>query len=423
MGTWLIIIFTAATTYLVTLIIRQFLRQEKTVTRRITHCYAVEDEAFARSFGSLLAQPFLAGNRVTPLTNGDQIFPAMLHAIRQAQRTITFETYIYWSGRIGRQFAEALVERARAGVRVHILLDWLGAYKMNLKALRAMKRVGIDVQYYHPLRWHTFHRANNRTHRKTLVIDGRIGFTGGVGIADCWTGNAQDPYHWRDSHFMLEGPAVAQMQTAFMDNWVKTKGGILHGDDYFPPLEPQGRSLAQVFISSPSAGSSSMRLMYQLAIAAARRTIRLSCSYFVPDNIITAALIEARQRGVRIQLIVPGGHIDSHVVRWASRSRWTRLLQAGVEIYEYQPTMYHCKVMIVDDLLVSVGSTNFDSRSFQLNDEANLNVLDADLARCLVDQFEADRILSQPVTLAAWRRRPIGHRARELAAGLIRSQL
>jgi cardiolipin synthase A/B len=294
---------------------------------------------------------------------------------------------------------------------------------MNLRVLRAMKRVGIDVQYYHPLSWHTFNRANNRTHRKTLVVDGRIGFTGGVGIADCWTGNAQDPYHWRDSHFMLEGPAVAQMQTAFMDNWVKTKGGVLHGDNYFPPLEPKGDGLAQVFISSPSAGSNSMRLMYQLAIAAARHTIRLSCSYFVPDNLALAALVEARGRGVRIQIIVPDGYIDSHVVRWASRSRWTRLLEAGAEIHEYQPTMYHCKVMIVDDLLVSVGSTNFDSRSFQLNDEANLNVLDADLARYLVDCFEKDRALSQPVTLEAWRRRPMSYRVREIAAALIRSQL
>jgi cardiolipin synthase A/B len=279
------------------------------------------------------------------------------------------------------------------------------------------------VQYYHPLRWHTFQRANSRTHRKILVIDGRVGFTGGVGIADCWTGHAQDPDHWRDSHFKLEGPAVAQMQAAFMDNWVKTKGGILHGDPYFPELPCVGSSLAQVFLSSPGAGSNSMRLMYQLAIAAARKSVRLSCSYFVPDSMMMAALISARRRGVEIEIIVPGSYIDSRVMHWASRSRWTPLLRHGVRIYEYLPTMYHCKVMIVDDLLVSVGSTNFDSRSFHLNDEANLNVLDAGLAQHQIGCFEQDKTLSRRVTLEEWRRRPFGERAKEVAAGLLRSQL
>lgn len=423
MSLWLTIILTAVATYLVTLIIRQFLQQEKTVVRRISHCYGVNEDAFARSAGNILAQPFLPGNRVTPLINGDRIFSAMLEAIGRAQRTITFETYIYWSGQIGRQFAEALTARARAGVRVHVLLDWLGCYSMDLRALRPMKRAGVDVQYYHPLRWHTFNRANNRTHRKILVVDGQVGFTGGVGIADCWTGNAQDPDHWRDSHFKLEGPAVAQMQAAFMDNWVKTKGGILHGDAYFPPLKQEGSSLAQVFLSSPGAGSNSMRLMYQLAIAAARKSIRLSCSYFVPDAMMIHALLDARRRGVQVEVIVPDGHIDSHIIRWASRSRWTPLLKHGIRIYEYLPTMYHCKVMIVDDLLVSVGSTNFDSRSFHLNDEANLNVLDADLASHLVNCFEQDKALSRRVEMKIWRRRPMNERVREFAAGLVRSQL
>jgi cardiolipin synthase A/B len=423
MSMWLTVLLASAGTYLLTLIVRQFLSQEKTVTRRIPHCYGVTEEAFGRSVGGLLAQPFLPGNRVSPLMNGDEIFPAMLEAIRHAKNTINFETYIYWSGRIGKKFAAALCERARAGVRVHVLLDWLGCLTMHHRTLRGMKRAGVDVQYYHPLRWYTVQRANNRTHRKILIVDGTVGFTGGVGIADCWTGNAQDAYHWRDSHFKLEGPAVAQMQAAFMDNWVKTKGGVLHGDPYFPPLEKRGTGIAQVFQSSPSAGSCSMRLMYQLAIAAATESIRLSCSYFVPDNLAVAALLAVRQRGVRVQIIVPGDHIDSRVVRWASRSRWGPLLEAGVEISEYQPTMYHCKVMIVDDLLVSVGSTNFDSRSFHLNDEANLNVLDADLARQQIEWFERDQALSRPVRLEEWRRRPLGQRIRDFAAGLLRSQL
>ncbi len=300
----------------------------------------------------------------------------MLEAIRGARRTITFETYIYWSGDIGRTFADALAERARAGVKVHVLLDWVGSAKMDPALLETLEKSGVEVHRYHEPRWYNLGRLNNRTHRKVLVVDGRIGFTGGVGIADKWTGHAQDPEHWRDTHVRAEGPVVAQMQAVFMDNWTKATGRVIHGIDYFPPLTPVGEGAAQMFESSPSGGSESMHLMYLLAITAADRTIHLSSSYFVPDELTTKALVAALRRGVKVQIITPGEDIDTEVVRKASRARWGDLLQAGAEIYEYQPTMFHCKVMVVDSLLVSVGSTNFDNRSFRLNDEANLNVFD-----------------------------------------------
>lgn len=255
------------------------------------------------------------------------------------------------------------------------------------------------------------------------MVDGRIGFTGGVGIADKWDGDAQDPDHWRDSHFQLEGPAVAQMQAAFLDNWLETRGVLLHGDDYFPPLEPGGSQLAQVFRSSATDGSESVRLMYLLSIASARRSIRIANAYFVPDSFAVRELVQAAQRGVSVELVVPGQKTDAVVVRWASRALWGALLQAGVKIYEYQPTMYHVKVMLVDDCWTTVGSTNFDNRSFRLNAEANLNIMDGDVAREQARAFEADKGKSRQVTYAMWRARPLLERVGEQLSLLLRPQL
>lgn len=266
-------------------------------------------------------------------------------------------------------------------------------------------------------------RLNNRTHRKLLVVDGRVGFTGGVGIADNWLGHAEDPDHWRDSHYRLEGPAVAHMQAAFMDNWMETCGEVLHGDEYFPALEPAGRHPAQVFKSSADDGSESVRLMYLLSIASAERSVRIANSYFVPDSMAVRSLVEARRRGVEVEIIVPGRHIDQKMVRRASRALWGPLLEAGVAIYEYQPTMFHVKVVVVDELWTSVGSTNFDNRSFRLNDEANLNVYDAAFAEAQARTFEDDRARARRITLEDWRRRPWRERAVERLAALFRLQL
>jgi cardiolipin synthase len=347
----------------------------------------------------------------------------MLAAIRGAQQTITFETYIYWSGDIGKKFSEALCERAQSGVKSHVMLDWVGSGKMEGKYLDDLKAAGVEVEQYHPLRWYNLGRLNNRTHRKLLVVDGRIGFTGGVGIADLWEGHAESKDHWRDMHYQLEGPAVAQMQAAFTDNWIKTRSKVFFGSEYFPQLAPAGVSLAQVFKSSRGEGSESVRLMYLLSIASATRIIQLSAAYFVPDSLTIETLVAARRRGVQIEIIVPGPFIDARVVQKASRSLWGPLLEAGVEIYEYQPTMYHCKVLVVDGVWVSVGSTNFDERSFRLNDEANLNIFDPVFAAEQSMVFEQDKAKSRLITLAAFKRRPAMEKISETFAALLRKQL
>ena len=396
---------------------------EKQIRYEMPHRFAVEDPQFLRCMGQLLGPGVLSGNRVKALQNGEQIFPAMLDAIRSARQSITFETYIYWSGDIGKKFSEALCARARAGVKVHVMLDWVGCGKMEGKYLDELKAAGVEVEQYHPLRWYNLGRMNNRTHRKLLVVDGRIGFTGGVGIADLWAGHAESKDHWRDSHYQLEGPAVAQMQSAFTDNWIKTRHEVLLGSNYFPELKPVGDSLAQVFKSSRGEGSESVRLMYLLSIASATRTIRLSAAYFVPDELAIETLVAARKRGVKIEIIVPGPVMDSKLVKHASRSLWGALLDAGVEIYEYQPTMYHCKVLIVDDVWVSVGSTNFDDRSFRLNDEANLNIFDAAFAAEQAKVFREDKAQSRLMTRAEFKNRSFFGKILDKFAGLFRGQL
>ena len=399
---------------------------EKRVEQRIERLYSLDDPRFVQELGALLGPQVTEGNRYRVLLNGDQIFPPMLAAIRGAKQTIDFESYIYWSGDIGRQFADALAERARAGVKVHVLLDWVGSAKMDAKLTEEMANAGVQVRRYHPPNGLHLGRLNNRTHRKLLVVDGRLGYTGGVGIAPAWTGNAQDPDHWRDTHFEVEGPVVAQLQAVFLDNWVKLTGEVLHGPGYFPllePLAPTGAGRAQMFSSSPSGGAESMAMMYQLAITAASRSIDLSASYFVPDDLSLRVLVDALKRGVKVRIVVPGEHIDSDVVRLASRAAWGPLLGAGAEISEYAPTMYHCKVMIVDGLLVSVGSTNFDNRSFRLNDEATLNILDATFAKEQTAIFEADLAKSKRVTYQAWLDRPFKEKMGEKLAAIVGSQL
>ena len=419
----MIALVSVAVTVAVVLLVLNLKTGEKKIDTAIPRLYDTSDPQFARAMGALLGPAIADGNRVDTLLNGDEIFPPMLAAIRDARKTITFESYIYWSGDIGRQFADALAERARAGVKVHLLLDWLGSSKLDPAQLALMEDAGVNVRKFHKPAWYHLAHMNNRTHRKVLVVDGKVGFTGGVGIADQWSGHAQDPDHWRDTHYRVEGPVVAQMQSVFLDNWVKVTGDVKHGDDYFPVLSPRGNSRAQMFSSSPQGGSESMHLMYLLAITAATRSIQLSSAYFVPDALTLKALAAAAKRGVRVQIITPGEHMDAETVRRASRARWGELLEAGIEIAEYQPTMFHCKVMVVDDLWVSVGSTNFDTRSFALNDEANLNVLDAEFARRQVADFERDFKQSKRVTLEAWKARPLAEKLWEHAAALLRMQL
>ena len=414
---------TAVVTIIVAVIAWNIGMAEKRVEKKIETLYTVAEPQFMRTMGVMLGPLLVPGNRVQVLLNGEEIFPSMLQAIRGARRAISFETYIYWSGKVGKEFADALVERSRAGVKVHVLVDWVGSSKMESSYIAEMEAAGVEIRRYNRPHWYTMGRFNNRTRRKLLIVDGAVGFTGGVGIADEWSGHAQDPGHWRDTHFRIEGPAVAQMQTAFLDNWTEITGAVLHGEPYFPPLKGGGSHYAQVFTSSPTGGSASMQMMYLLSIAASARNIRLSASYFLPDKLAVDMFVAALKRGVKVQIILPGPLIDASLVRRASRSTWGALLRAGAEIYEYQPTMYHCKVMIVDDLWTSVGSTNFDNRSFSINDEANLNIYDRQFALEQARIFEADLAKSRRITLEEWDGRPWTEKLWEHTLGLLNSQL
>jgi cardiolipin synthase len=397
------IFLTAALTFVVVMLGLNLARPEKKLVRKVEHRYALSDPQFRREMSVMLGPSISSGNSVTALHNGVQIFPAMLDAIRNAQTSITFETYIYWSGDIGEKFSAALIERAKAGVPVSVVIDWVGSAKMDRALIDRMEDAGVRVMRYRPLKWYNLRRLNHRTHRKLLVIDGRIGFTGGVGIADVWEGNAEGPDHWRETHFRVEGPVVAQFQAAFNDNWIKTTGELLN--------------------ASPAGGSESMHLMYLLAVAAAKQSIDMAAAYFVPDELAMQAFEAARKRGVRVRILVPGPHIDTETVRIASKATWGRLLRSGVEIYVYQPTMIHTKLLIVDRELVSVGSTNFDPRSFRLNDEANLNVYDTTFAGQMTEVFEKDLAPTVRYTLEMWSRRSLKEKLIEKLLRPIRSQL
>jgi cardiolipin synthase A/B len=375
------------------------LHEAKQVTQEVAPLYSAASPEFRQAVGSLLGGNFVAGNSITTLVNGREIFPAMLSAIRGARRSVDFETYIFWDGEIAKQITEALAERARAGVKVNVILDAQGTGKMGLENLERLHSAGVNVVKYHSIVWLDPRRYNNRSHRKLLVIDGKVGFIGGVGVADEWLGNGDSPDQWRDNHYRVTGPVVAELQAVFMDNWLKTRGEVLHGSEYFPPLAATGPYLAQAFKSSPRQGDMDIHLMYLLAIASARHSLLIENAYFVPDDLMLKELAAAARRGTKVEIIVPGEHIDQKAVRAASRKHWPELLKAGVKIYEYQPAMDHVKLMIVDGAFVSVGSGNFDLRSIRLNDEANMNVLSGSFASQQARLFEMDKRRSREITL------------------------
>lgn len=417
------VVATALITLLVVVLAMNFSTPERKLERKVEHRYGISSPQFQREMSVLLGPSITAGNQVQALQNGAEIFPAMLAAIRGAQTTINFETYIYWSGRIGQEFSTALAERARSGVAVNVTIDWAGSVKMDRELLDVMEDAGVRVHRYRPLHWYNLGRMNNRTHRKLLIVDGRLAFTGGVGIADQWEGKAEDPDHWRDSHFRVEGPAVAQFQAAFNDNWMKMTGEVLNGVGYFPAQETAGDMPAHLFVASPAGGSESMHLMYLMSIAAAERSIDLAASYFVPDELLDAALVAALKRSVRVRILVPGPHIDSLTVKIASKAEWGPLLAAGAELHVYQPTMLHTKMLIVDREMVSVGSTNFDIRSIRLNDEASLNIYSRSFAAAMTKVFEADLRPTEKYTYEMWRQRPLREKLSEKILLPIKSQL
>jgi cardiolipin synthase len=387
------------------------------------HQFGVRDVAFLQTMHALTGAPLAEGNSVTVLKNGVQIFPSMLAAIKAAKRTINLEFYIYWDGEIGRTFAEALAERARAGVPVKVILDAVGSSGMSQSLIDFMARNGVDLEWYHPLRWYTLSRVNHRTHRKLLIVDGEVGFSGGVGIADNWLGDADSKEHWRETVIRVEGPVVTQMQFAFMDNWVKSRGELLTGLDYFPQIKPLGDHVTQVIKSSPSEGISTVKLLYIISIVAAERSIYINNAYFVPDPDTIRALEGAVRRGVDVRVVIPGDKSDVPIARQAGRLHYELLLRRGIRIFEYQPTMMHAKTMVVDGIWTTIGSSNFDDRSFRLNDEVNVNVYDEAIARQLETMFFEDVARSTEITPRKWLRRTAFDRLKEVFAGVFKRQL
>ncbi|HEX2086687.1 MAG TPA: phospholipase D-like domain-containing protein [Solirubrobacteraceae bacterium] len=384
----------------------------------------VRDEAFMATAEALTGAPVSQGDDVELLINGDEIFPAFLETIEEAERSLDLLTYVYWRGEIATQVADALCRRAQAGVEVNVLLDAIGAAKMERGVVGRMRDCGVRVARFRPLKPYAIRRANNRTHRKILVADGRVGMTGGVGIAEEWTGDAEDPQHWRDTHVRVRGPVVRGLQGAFADNWLEATGEVLTGDAYLPGLErADGGGPMQVVRSSAGVGDTDVEALYFLAIASARRSIDLTAAYFAPRPAFVDALREAAERGAAVRILVPGPHIDKGFVRVAGRATYEELLDAGARIWEYQPTMLHAKTLTIDGAWSSVGSVNFDNRSFQLHDEATLCVQSERFAERLTEQFERDLEVSDEMRRGRFARRGPAHRAQERVLQLARREL
>jgi cardiolipin synthase len=384
---------------------------------------ALGEPSFFPTLEAYAAAPIVGGNRADILLNGEQIFPAMLEAIRGAQYTITYAQYFYEDGPISRDLAEAMAERCRAGVGVNVLLDAFGTLSMPKEYSDAMSRSGCHVAWFRPLTQYIFHRYSNRNHRRILVIDGRVGFTGGSGVSRKWMGNGRTEHHWRDTDIRIQGPAVEYLQAAFVENWLEATGVVLGGEPYFPrPIPPGGDVYAQVVKSSPAAGSFAMYTTFLLAVNSAQRSIHITNPYFVIDQRMREALIAARRRNVRVMVLVPGA-IDHNIVRQASRRQFGDLLRAGIQIYEYAPALLHSKTMIIDGVWATVGSTNLDNRSFAVNDELNVIVYNRDVAQRLEAAFTDDLTRSRRITFEEWKKRGITAKLLETLALPIRDLL
>lgn len=404
------------------LVVANLLPERQELRQPLPHNLASSDRQLKTSMGALFGSNYIPGNSVETLVNGVEIFPSMLRAIRDARQTISFETYIYWRGAIAEEFADALSAKAREGLSVKVLLDWVGSLPMDERLIARMQEAGVELVRFRPVTWYTVDRVNNRTHRKLLIADGRVAFTGGVGIADEWNGDARSPNEWRDTHYRLEGPAAAELQAAFAEHWIEATGELLLGDRFFPEISSAGDQATQVVISSTHQRNV-MHLMLMTALASAQKNIRIATPYFVPDELTRQQLLEARKRGVDVQILVPGPQTDARIVRKASRHLWGDLLQAGVKVSEYQPTFFHCKLVIVDDMWTSVGSTNIDDRALRLNDEANINLFDQQFASTQKALFDKDVAVSKPYTFSDWQNRSPSEKFSDWLSSLARSQI
>ena len=367
--------------------------------------------------------PIVGGNSVEILLNGEHIFPTLVEGLRSAKRTITYAQYVFEDGPVSRDVAEALADRCLAGVGVNVLLDSFGSLNMPGEYVDQMRKAGCHVTWFRPLSPLAIRRYNNRNHRRIVVIDGRLGFTGGAGVSRKWMGNGRTADHWRDTDVRVEGPAVEYLQAAFAENWLEATGMVLGGDAYFPrPIEPRGNVYVQVVRSTTGGATTAMYTTLLLALSSARRTVHVTNPYFVLDEKMTEALLDTVGRGVKVTVLVPGA-IDHNIVRQASRAQFGRLLKAGVEIYEYAPALLHAKTMVIDGVWATVGSTNLDNRSLALDEELNVIVYDRGVAGRMEQIFADDVSVSKPVTYEGWKKRGFASKVLEVLALPIRDLL
>ena len=389
----------------------------------LEHDLDVGSAEFIDTMAGAAGIPFFDGNRIDLLNNGDAFYPAMLRDIELAERSITIEAYIYWAGEIGLKFARALAAAAARGVKVKLLLDAIGSQSIGNEIVKILQDGGCHLGWYNPVRLTRLRRINHRTHRKSLIIDGRVGYTGGAGIADQWTGNAHDDKHWRDIQVRIEGPAVRPLQSGFAHNWLECTGELVSGPDFYPSLTPAGPLSLQTIMSSPETGASSVRVMYFLAISSARKTIDIANPYFVPDHASIDLFRDAVKRGVRVRVMVAGSSNDTLITRLNSLRLYGALLKVGVHVLEYNRTMMHHKTMVVDGLWSTVGTTNFDNRSFSHNEENNVCLCDHAFATQLTETFERDVQVCDVITFDAWRRRGLPQKTLEAMASFVQDQV
>jgi cardiolipin synthase A/B len=385
--------------------------------------FNTDSAEFQTTMAGVTGAPVLEGNRVEILNNGDAFYPVMLDAIESARLSITMEQYIFWKGEVGERFAEALAERACQGVQVKLLLDAIGSATLGSEIYETLEKGGCQLAWFRPIHLYTLHRANHRNHRKSLIVDGCVAFTGGAGLGDHWLGSASNPSEWRDIQIRVEGPAVEALQAGFAQNWLATTGEIINGHQFFPEPRASGNIPIQTILSSPSLGAGAAGTMYLIALQCAQRYLYIANPYFIPDSRVIAMLSAACQRGVNIKLMLAGQHNDTWWARQNSVRLYGELLRAGVEIYEFMPTMLHQKTMVVDGVWATVGTTNFDNRSFALNEETNICFHDTALVEQLRAIFENDLKLCQPMDMKAWKKRGRCQKSKEIVASLIQNQI
>jgi len=384
---------------------------EKRDVYKFEYPMTVETPVFRRS-AEALGNPVVPGNTALLLKNGDQIFPAMTKEIREAKRTVNLETYIFQPDEAGKQFADAMIAAAKNGVEVRLLIDDWGSKLGELE--RPLKDAGVNVRIYRPLRLFSIYKVGKRTHRKILVVDGKIAYTGGLGIEKEWMGNARNSHEWRDTQVRVEGPVAAQMQSVFSEDWTYTTGEILTGDKFYPQIPAAGAMSAQAIKASRGDASSLAKMAYFVAIKSAKKSIHIANAYFLPDKQVRNALVAAVKRGVDVEIMVPGRHIDLPMVRFASWTHYGNMLEGGVKIYEYKHTMMHNKTMVVDGVFSTIGSINFDTRSMNRNAEESLAFYDHSFAEKMEAMFADDLQRCKEITLVDFKNRGLAKRVSEV---------